>query len=549
MFSSSLAAVLQVRKIGSLGELNPIPYAGILGQTSGQVIYGSVIKNWFVFWANAPGLVIGLWLTLSTIVHATPKVQNIMTACIMLIAIYFSTIAVVTTQLNAPQKTKTNIWGSAGGVALVAYYTAPLSTLIKVMRSRDSSSLHPPLCFMNFTNMCLWLSYGIAIKNPFIWVPETVGGTLSSTALLLLLIFPRRALRSTNAEAVAAEAEMGSMQVPAIAALPDDSNTICQPSMASTRGNGSSVSPALESRPSTPTVLGTVARGTLDVEFKSCTTYWRPSGTRRIARGPGSTKLFNSLLTNSGSMQDDDGILEGTQHPNSNGWPSIDGRHYRNWPNADCLHRQQCPITRVAADVALKHPAVLDWLLSQGMPEVENLCRTAIRRGELLGLQVLQTRGLPAQLDQPIDLSQPSEIPAAHGDLLVSSLSFGTYWQNKHRRPQHLELAAWLVEQQGTYTEEQQWELQMLAAEQGPLVLMQLAACSPQPRIASDPAMLSLAAAEGDMQLLRWRQQREQFVQLGDLPNALLKKTACSAGIDFSWTFSRCQLDESLNAR
>ena len=87
---------------------------------------------------------------------------------------------------------------------------------------------------------------------------------------------------------------------------------------------------------------------------------------------------------------------------------------------------------------------------------------------------------------------------------MQSSLSFGTYWQNKHRRPQHLELAAWLVEQQGTYTEEQQWELQMLAAEQGPLVLMQLAARSPQPRIASDPAMLSLAAAEGDMQLLRW---------------------------------------------
>ena len=86
------------------------------------------------------------------------------------------------------------------------------------------------------------------------------------------------------------------------------------------------------------------------------------------------------------------------------------------------LHRQQCPITRVAADVALKHPAVLDWLLSQGMPEVETLCRTAIRRGELLGLQVLQTRGLPAQLDQPIDLSQPSENPAAHGDLLVVQL-------------------------------------------------------------------------------------------------------------------------------
>jgi len=55
-------------------ELNPIPYTGILGLTSGQVIYGSLIKNWFVFFANAPGLLIGLWLILSTIPHATPKV-------------------------------------------------------------------------------------------------------------------------------------------------------------------------------------------------------------------------------------------------------------------------------------------------------------------------------------------------------------------------------------------------------------------------------------------------------------------------------------------
>ena len=37
MFSSSLAAVLQVRRNRRLGELNPIPYAGILAQTTGQV--------------------------------------------------------------------------------------------------------------------------------------------------------------------------------------------------------------------------------------------------------------------------------------------------------------------------------------------------------------------------------------------------------------------------------------------------------------------------------------------------------------------------------
>ena len=51
--------------------------------------------------------------------------------------------------------------GAAGALALVAYYTAPLSTLIKVVRRKDSSSLHAPLCIMNFVNMCMWLSYGL----------------------------------------------------------------------------------------------------------------------------------------------------------------------------------------------------------------------------------------------------------------------------------------------------------------------------------------------------------------------------------------------------
>ena len=64
------------RHCGVLQELNPIPYTGILGLTSGQVIYGSLIKNWFVFFANAPGLLIGLWLILSTLPHATPKVKS-----------------------------------------------------------------------------------------------------------------------------------------------------------------------------------------------------------------------------------------------------------------------------------------------------------------------------------------------------------------------------------------------------------------------------------------------------------------------------------------
>ncbi|DBA77905.1 TPA: hypothetical protein ACH3X2_008332 [Trebouxia sp. C0005] len=190
-FSSSFVAVLQVRRTKRLGELNPIPYTGILGLTSGQVIYGSLIKNWFVFFANAPGLLIGLWLILSTIPHATPKVQNVMTAVIMILAMYYSVVALVTTHLEVSTEKRNTIWGFAAAVSLVFFYTGPLSTLVKVVKHKDSSSLNPPFAIMVFINVVMWLSYGLAIKNPFIWVPETIGGALSTTALVLMMIFPR----------------------------------------------------------------------------------------------------------------------------------------------------------------------------------------------------------------------------------------------------------------------------------------------------------------------------------------------------------------------
>lgn len=51
--------------------------------------------------------------------------------------------------------------GFAAGTSLVFFYAGPLSTLVKVMRNRDSSSLNPPLSIMAFINMVMWLSYGL----------------------------------------------------------------------------------------------------------------------------------------------------------------------------------------------------------------------------------------------------------------------------------------------------------------------------------------------------------------------------------------------------
>lgn len=51
--------------------------------------------------------------------------------------------------------------GFAAAVSLVFFYIGPLSTLVKVVKHKDSSSLNPPFSIMVFVNVVMWLSYGL----------------------------------------------------------------------------------------------------------------------------------------------------------------------------------------------------------------------------------------------------------------------------------------------------------------------------------------------------------------------------------------------------
>lgn len=56
-----------VTKGAGLGDLNPTPWAFMLGNCLGWTSYGVLINNWFVFWANYPGFLIACWLNLGAV--------------------------------------------------------------------------------------------------------------------------------------------------------------------------------------------------------------------------------------------------------------------------------------------------------------------------------------------------------------------------------------------------------------------------------------------------------------------------------------------------
>lgn len=65
MFTAPIKDVRKAVSRGTLGCLNPTPWAVMTGNCTGWVTYSYLIQNQFMFWANAPGLIISVWLNMA----------------------------------------------------------------------------------------------------------------------------------------------------------------------------------------------------------------------------------------------------------------------------------------------------------------------------------------------------------------------------------------------------------------------------------------------------------------------------------------------------
>ena len=61
MWLSSMPAVLSCRVKKSLGQLNPLPYACIVHNCIGWSTYGILIHDYYIFYANCTGVVLGIF--------------------------------------------------------------------------------------------------------------------------------------------------------------------------------------------------------------------------------------------------------------------------------------------------------------------------------------------------------------------------------------------------------------------------------------------------------------------------------------------------------
>lgn len=215
LFMSPLPTALAVAKRGYLGEVNALPFAMMVANCAAWMFYGAVIVDYFVYVANIPGLVGGLFYTLVCFRFSKAAAQNALTAIALASAVLFSCVGVASMAVNSPAVSKT-LWGATSVGVLGLYYSAPLATLAKVIRERSSASLHWPLCLMNAINGSLWFAYGLALKDMFICAPNGVGAFFNLMCLGFCVAFPRREAAAAEGGADASAAVVAAKQKAAV---------------------------------------------------------------------------------------------------------------------------------------------------------------------------------------------------------------------------------------------------------------------------------------------------------------------------------------------
>mmetsp|Transcript_67763 Transcript_67763/g.153354 ORF Transcript_67763/g.153354 Transcript_67763/m.153354 type:complete len:324 (+) Transcript_67763:161-1132(+) len=189
MVASGLPKIVKARRQGTLGYLNPLPFGLLLANCIAWVSYSVHIGNPFIFWGNAPGVLISLFMFNSGMHYATAGQRR----QVEILALVVATIIIACGGIGSMLLTTT----AASGVLLsvmanfftIAFFSSPLLALGEVLRVKSSSPLCAPMVVMATLNTCLWTVYGIKIGNFSVAIPNGVGFVLSLVQLAFISVF------------------------------------------------------------------------------------------------------------------------------------------------------------------------------------------------------------------------------------------------------------------------------------------------------------------------------------------------------------------------
>jgi solute carrier family 50 protein (sugar transporter) len=80
--------------------------------------------------------------------------------------------------------------GVAVNLNLIFFYAAPLSSVVTILRSKSSASIHQRTMIMMSLNAFFWCVYSLAIRDYYILLPNGIGLVLGMIQMMLCVLYP-----------------------------------------------------------------------------------------------------------------------------------------------------------------------------------------------------------------------------------------------------------------------------------------------------------------------------------------------------------------------
>ena len=194
LYGASLPEMRARVKQGSLGETNPLPTAFVVLSTTAWIQYALSVRDPFVLVSNLPGAVAAMLSTVMMLPLMAPspaltQVQATLVGGTFSHLALWSYLIFSGTQAAARSK----VLGLYASAFCVVLFGSPLSTISKVIKTKNSASILASFTVAQCLNCFLWSVYGLyAAKDVYVYGPNLTGLGLGLIQLALRVLFPAK---------------------------------------------------------------------------------------------------------------------------------------------------------------------------------------------------------------------------------------------------------------------------------------------------------------------------------------------------------------------
>ncbi|KAE8750574.1 hypothetical protein FOCC_FOCC002554 [Frankliniella occidentalis] len=188
LFMTGMFTANKILKRKTVGDDSYAPFITGLLSCSLWLRYGTLIEDPTITLVNTVGAFLHFSYLSIYIFHSKSKVgiiKQLTPALLCLLMVLFYTY-----YLEDNIDVAKFYVGLIASAVTIAFFAAPMTKLMHVIRYRSVECLPFPMIAASFLVSAQWLLYGFILNDPFITVPNSLGCFLSFVQLMLFYIYP-----------------------------------------------------------------------------------------------------------------------------------------------------------------------------------------------------------------------------------------------------------------------------------------------------------------------------------------------------------------------